>query len=107
MAITNITGQAAPNATTETDLYTVPASSRVTVSSVLICNRGAAATFRVSHSVGGGATTSKDYWRYDQELAANGTEVLTIGATLNAGDKIRCYASTATVSFAVYGVKIT
>ena len=101
-------GQAAPAATTETDLYTVPASTNTTVSSVVICNRGAtAATFRISVTDGGGATQNSDYLYYDLQLQANDTFVATIGATLEATDKIKVYASTANLSFNAFGVEST
>lgn len=101
-------GQAAPNATTETTLYTVPASTSAVSSSVSVCNRsGVATTFRVSVSVGGGATANKDYLYYDLPLNGNDTFTATVGLTLAAGDIVRCYAGTANVSFAIWGTQIT
>ena len=44
-----VLGQSAPSATTDTTLYTVPASTQAVVSTVSVCNRGsAAATFRIA-----------------------------------------------------------
>ena len=102
-----VLGQAAPAATTETDLYTVPGSTSAVASSLLICNRSTAATFRVSVSAAGGATANKDYLAYDHSLAANKSFELTIGMTLAATDKVRVYASTANLSFNLFGVEIT
>jgi hypothetical protein len=83
-------GQVAPLATTETDLYTVPTARTAVCSSIVICNRAnTSATFRVSHSVGGGATATKDYLYYDVTLAGNDTFIATIGMTLDTPDKIR------------------
>jgi hypothetical protein len=43
-----ILGQSAPAATTEVDLYTVPAATDAVVSTVTACNRGTAAgTYRI------------------------------------------------------------
>lgn len=103
-----VLGQAAPSATTETDLYTVPALTQAIVSTIVICNRGGALpTFRVSVSVGGGATANKDYIHFDVQLSGNDTVPATIGVTLGAGDKIRVFASTASFSFSAYGVEMT
>lgn len=103
-----VLGQAAPSATTETDLYTVAASTQAIVSSITVANRSSssAATFRISTSVGGGATANKDYLVYDANIAPNGIIILTIGVTLGATDKIRVYGSTANLSFNAYGSEI-
>ena len=74
-------GQAAPLATTETTLYTVPAVTTAVCSSLICCNRGATSTtFRVSVSVGGGATANKDYIYYDLAIPANDTFIATAGS---------------------------
>ena len=105
MAITQkVLGQSAPNATTETTLYTVPAATSSVASSIVVCNRsGVAVTFRVSVSVGGGATANKDYLYYDLPLAANDSFAATLGITLAATDIVRVYASTANLSFNLFG----
>lgn len=104
-----ILGQAAPAATTETDLYTVPASKSTIISSLTVSNRSstAAATFRISTSAAGAATATKDYIAYDITLAPNGIVVLTVGLTLATTDKVRVYASTANLSFNAYGTEIS
>lgn len=100
-------GQSAPSATTETTLYTVPASTSAIVSSVVVCNRsGSADTFRVTHNVGGGATATKDHLCYDHAIGANDTVTLTLGITMAATDKIKVYAGTANLSFNLYGTEI-
>lgn len=99
-----ILGQVSPNATTETSLYTVPASTTTVVSSIVVCNRSAVVvTFRVSISQGGGATANKDYLYYDVLLPPNDTFIATVGITLAATDIIRVYASTANLSFNLFG----
>lgn len=107
--IYKILGQAAPAATTETDLYTVPAATSAIISSISIANRSstAAATFRISTSAAGAATATKDYLAYDITLAPNGIVVLTVGVTLATTDKVRVYASTANLSFNAYGTEIS
>lgn len=101
-------GQVTPNATTEGTLYTVPGATSAVASSITVCNRGtAAATFRVSVSVGGGATATKDYVYYDVSIPGNDTFIATIGLTLAAADAVRVYAGSANISFALWGVQNT
>lgn len=103
-----ILGQAAPSATTETDLYVVPALTSSVISTFTVCNRGAStASFRVSISAAGAATANKDYIYYDLVLAANDTFAATLGITLATTDKIRVYSSTANLSFNVFGTERT
>ena len=98
--------QAAPSATTETDLYTVPDETMTTVSSLVVCNRaGTAGTVRVSVSVGGAATTDKDYLLYDKSVAANDYITLVIGITIKESDVMRVYASSGDFSFNLFGVE--
>lgn len=104
--ILKVLGQANPAATTETTLYTVPANTQTTVSSLTICNReNAAHTFRVSVSPGGGATSNEDYLYYDHSIAANDTIHITIGMTLGAGDIVRVYCDAQQLSFNLFGVE--
>ena len=96
-------GQATPNATTEADLYTVPGATDAVISSFVVCNRGAATTFRMSISVAGAATANKDYIYYDLTIAANDTFVVSAGFTMAATDKMRVYAGTTNLSFSLFG----
>jgi hypothetical protein len=106
-AVYKVLGQSAPSATTETDLYTVPAATETIVSSIVVANRGTtSATFRISISVNGAATATKDYLYYDVNLLPNNTAAFTLGLSMDATDKIRVYASTANLSFSVYGSEI-
>ncbi len=100
-------GQQAPSATTETTLYTVPSATSAIVSSLVVCNRSTSATFRVSVAVGGGATANKDYLYYDATIDANYTIALTLGLTLAATDKVKVYASSANLSFNLFGTEVT
>jgi hypothetical protein len=103
-----VLGQSSPSATTETDLYTVPASTSAVASSVIVCNRSAVlATFRISIAVGGGATANKDYIYYDLPIGANDTFIATIGVTLATTDKVKVYASNTNLSFSLYGSEIS
>lgn len=102
-----ILGQVAPSATTETDLYTVPASTETIISTLTVANRSSSdATFRVSISSDGAATATKDYIAYDLSCAGNGVNYFTLGLTINATDKVRVYASSANLSFGLFGTEI-
>lgn len=106
-AVYKVLGQSAPSATTETDLYTVPASTETVVSTITVANRSATlATFRISVAVNGAATANKDYVIYDLSIDGNGFVALTLGITLDATDKIRIYASSANLSFNAFGSEI-
>lgn len=102
-----ILGQSAPAATTETALYTVPASTEAIISTITICNRGtAAATYRVYCSNNGAATANSQYLVFDATIQAKETVALTLGVTLDAADVLRIYASTADLSFNAFGSEL-
>jgi hypothetical protein len=109
MADTNkILGQSAPGATTPTTLYTVPAATSTTVSSIVVCNRGGSATtFRISLAPGGAGDATSQYLYYDVAIAGNDTFAFTGGLTLATTDLIRVYAGNANLTFSVYGVEVT
>ncbi len=102
-----ILGQESPLATTETDLYVVPASTSAVCSSISICNRDASkTTFRVSVSESGAVTSDKDYLYYDVEINGNDTFIATIGITLATTDVVRVYSGNANLSFQLWGTEI-
>lgn len=106
-SVYKILGQVAPSATTETDLYTVPAATETIVSTVTVANRGTAdATFRIAVCANGAATANKDYIAYDVVVSGNGIYTFTLGLTLDATDKIKVYASSANLSFNAFGTEI-
>ncbi len=106
--VISVLGQVAPSATTVTTLYTVPNLAQTTVSSLVICNRsGSARTFRVSVHVAGASADNKQYLFYDQSLASNTTQTVVIGMCLNQTDVVKVYASSADLSFNLFGVETT
>lgn len=101
-------GQAAPAAVTEVALYTVPALTSGIVEGVSVCNRSATpSTFRLSVSVGGGATADKDYVNYDTPVEGNSTVLVNGVITVAAGDVIRCQSGSGLVSFNAWGVEVS
>lgn len=104
-----ILGQNNPAATTETTLYTAPALTSTVVSTVTICNQASsAATYRIAvRPAADGSTAAKHWVVYGATVGASDTTALTLGLTLAAGDVIRVYGSTATLSFAAFGSEIS
>lgn len=103
-----VLSQTIPAATTLTDSYTVPALTQAVVSTITVCNQAASsATYRIQVAIAGAASATKQYIAYDVALAANSTQTMTLGIGLGAADVVRVYASSATVSFNVFGVEIT
>lgn len=103
-----VLGQQEPAATTETTLYTVPASTQAVCSTLSVCNRTTSGgTFRVRIKINNAADADQQYVCFDAPIAAKDTLLLTFGATLGAGDVVRVYASNADTAFQLFGSEIT
>lgn len=101
-----IVGQSNPAAITLTDLYTVPASTSFT-GNIIIANRSAVATsFRLALAPAGAADALTHYIAYDEPILGNDSIQFT-GIALAATDKIRVYATLATLTFTAQGVEVT
>ena len=99
-----VLGQSAPAAATNTNLYTVPAATSTVCSTLVVANRGAdAATFRVAVRPGGATLANQHYLYYDVALSPGDSFAATIGVTLAATDVVTVYASTADLSFSLFG----
>lgn len=108
MAITyKVLGQSAPSATTNTDVYTVGAGKEAVISTITICNRAAtAATYRIAIRPNAATLANSHYIAYDVALAANDTTALTLGITCDASDVVTVYASTADLTFSLFGSEV-
>jgi hypothetical protein len=103
-----VLGQVNPSAVTATTLYTTPASTDTVASTLTVANLGgAAATFRIAVRPGGATLASQHYIAYDVTIAALDTLTLTLGLTLDVGDVVTVYASTASMAFNLYGSEIS
>lgn len=103
-----VLGQVAAPATTLTTLYTVPASTEVTASTIVICNRTTSnRTARVSVAVAGASDSLEQYIYYDVLVLKNDSVFATIGITLSATDVVRVYADAVGLSFNLFGVEVT
>lgn len=103
-----VLGQSNPAATTATTLYTVPGSTAATVYTLSVCNQAAApATFRIAIRPAGAGLAAAHYIAYDTVVDQNDSAFFTLGIMLAATDVITVYGSTATLSFAAFGVETT
>lgn len=103
-----VLGQLAPSATTATTLYTVPTSTEAVISTIVVCNRDAAtATYRVAVRPDGATLENKHYIAYNVTVGASDSTTITLGITVNAGDVVEVYASTANLSFNAFGTELT
>lgn len=102
-----VLGQSAPVATTNTDLYTVPAATQTIVSTLSVCNRSSTATtYRIAVRPAGASLSLQHYIVYDGAIAANDIAAFTIGISLGATDVVTVYTTLATVSFSLFGYEI-
>jgi glucose-6-phosphate dehydrogenase assembly protein OpcA len=103
-----VLGQSAPSATTATTLYTVPSATSAVVSTLVVANRAAtSATYRIAIRPAGATLANQHYIAFDVTVGGGDSTTLTLGITLAATDVVTIYASTANLSFSVFGSEIT
>lgn len=103
-----VLGQSAPGATTATDAYTVPASTQVVISSIVVANRGSSSTtFRIGIRPNGAALANSHYVAYDTPIAANDVVALSLGITVDAADIVTVYGGNANLTFSIFGSEIS
>jgi hypothetical protein len=103
-----VLGQNAPSATTATTLYTVPSATSAVISTLVVANRAATgATYRISVRPGGASQANQHYLAYDVLVGGGDSTTLTLGITLATTDVVTVYASTADLSFNLFGSEIT
>lgn len=104
-----VLAQANLTTTSDTDIYTVPASTEAVVSSLIIANIGTVATtFNLSVRPNGDTLADKHYLAKAVPIAASDSTTLTLGITLDAADVVTATAGTAdALSFNIFGTEIT
>ena len=103
-----VLGQSAPSATTDTDVYTVPSATEAVISTVVIANRDTSdATYRIAVRPDGATIANEHYVAYDITVGAGDSTALTLGITMNAADVLTVQASSADLSFSVFGSEIS
>lgn len=93
-------GTAALAATTNTDLYTVPAATVATVN-INLCNRTTSA-IKARIAIRSGTLADAHYIEYDASVPPNGVLERT-GIVVSASEIITCYASAVGLSARVHG----
>jgi glucose-6-phosphate dehydrogenase assembly protein OpcA len=102
-----VLGQSAPGATTDTNLYTVPASKAAVVSTIVVSNRSTTnRTYRIAIRPNGATIANQHYIAFDVTVGAADSTTLTLGITLAAADIITVRGSTADLSFSAFGTEI-
>lgn len=102
-----VLGQVNPSATTDTTAYTVPSATETIISTIAVCNQASsAATYRIAIRPDGAALSAEHYIVYGATVPASDSVMLTVGLTLNAADVITVYASSANLSFNLFGSEI-
>jgi glucose-6-phosphate dehydrogenase assembly protein OpcA len=103
-----VLAQSAPSATTATNAYTVPSATSAVVSTIVVANRAASpATYRIAVRPAGTTLANQHYIAYDVTVGASDSTTLTLGITLATTDVVTVYASTANLSFNVFGSEIS
>ena len=102
-----VLGQSSPSATSDTTLYTVPASTSTVASTLVVCNRGVSSTFRVAVRPAGATLADQHYIVYDGLVNQYDSVFLTLGITLATTDVVTVYASSADLSFSLFGSEIS
>lgn len=98
---TGILGQSAPAATTNTTVYTVPASTTSTFT-VSICNTGSAAITARLAIAATGTPGASEWLEYNASIPASGVLERT-GIVAQATENVVAYVSAATAAVSVYG----
>lgn len=103
-----VLGQSAPSATTDTDIYTVPAATSTVVSTIVVANRAnSPVAYRIAIRPAGTTIANQHYLAYDVAVGASDSTALTLGITLTNTDVVTVYSSTADLSFSIFGSEIT
>ena len=98
---------ALPTANTLTTLYTVPVSTQAVVSTINVCNTASTdATYRIAVVTNGVSITNANDIVYNATIAGNETISFTQGITMDSGDLLRVFASTASVAFNAFKMEI-
>jgi hypothetical protein len=103
-----VLAQSAPSATTNTDIYTVPSSTQTVISTLVVANRALTdATYRIAVRPNGATLANQHYIAFDVTVGGGDSTNLTLGITVDAADVLTVYASTANLSFNVFGTELS
>lgn len=100
-----ITGSAASRA-----IYTTPTGSQSVVSSIVIANRGTLPlVYRLAAISSGSTLADANYLAFDVPLSGSDSIALTLGISLNTGQRLEGYTSGSSLSssFSAFGTEIS
>jgi hypothetical protein len=102
-----VLGQVAPSATTDTTVYTAPAGKDTVISTIIVANRASTnASYRIAVRPAGATLANLHYVAFDIVVTANDSTAMTLGLTLSATDVVTVRASSADVTFSLFGTEI-
>lgn len=102
-----VLGQVEPTAASATTLYTTPSATSTVCSTIIVCNKGLSTLYRVAVRPAGATLEDKHYIIYNAAIDQYASIFLTLGITMAATDVVTVYASTADVSFNLFGSEVT
>lgn len=103
-----VLGQTKPAAAVNGDVVAaVQGGHSAVVSSVVVCNTGAATTFRVHARIAGAAAAVTNALCYDVPIDTNETQALVLGITLAATDVLTVRSTSGTCAFTAFGSDVT
>lgn len=102
-----VLGQSNPAASTNTTLYTVPASTSTVVSTLSVANLGVSTTFRVAVQPAGATLANQHYIVFNSAINAGSAVFLTLGVSLATTDVVTVLAGTANVAFGLFGSEVS
>lgn len=106
MATYKVLGQVNPAATTNVDLYTVPAGKQAVCSTLAVCNRGSSSSFRVAVRPAGATLADQHYIVFDNIISSNDSLFLTLGVSLETTDVVTVFSGSSNISYSLFGSEI-
>lgn len=101
-----VLAQSAPAATTATSIYTAPTGKIASIDTLLVCNRGAASSYRVYLTYNPSSIQTKEYIYYDTPILANDTFTAEISITISGAITVGIYSTSGNISFTLLGEEI-
>jgi glucose-6-phosphate dehydrogenase assembly protein OpcA len=102
-----VLGQSSPAITTNTNIYTVPANTEAVISTIIVANRSSnATTYRIAVRTAGAELANSHYIAYDVTVGGGDSTTISVGITLSATDVVTVYASSANLTFSIFGSEI-
>jgi hypothetical protein len=102
-----ILGQSRPSSTTDSDLYTGPASSQAVISTIAVSNTTSSNdSYRIYVRKSGASAAEANALVYDATSQANTTTTLTLGITVKETDVITVRSTNGRLTFHAFGSEI-